>query len=149
MPPSSSSDLKIRYSPSTMGSYITPTHLAADNFASSFTKFNSALTSGLLNPMSPPPLVNKSRSNPTVYEMMANETDDRATSLVQNDVVSKLSPNTPPQDKQKRLMDVLALRSPNNQLDNVDSAIFFALKLKEKRVKQQRSLGPYILEIAD
>ncbi|KAK6130024.1 hypothetical protein DH2020_036246 [Rehmannia glutinosa] len=178
MPPSSSSDLKIRYSPSTMGSYTTPT----DSFTPSFFKFNSALTAGLLNPMSPPPLVNKSRSNPTVYEMMTNETDShsRATILDQNDAVSKLSTKPPPQDNQeliqKRLMDVLALRSPNNQLDNVDSgdvklklsskdgasvsisvhrkilmahSRFFALKLKEKRVKQQRSLGPYILEIAD
>ncbi|KAL9274843.1 BTB/POZ domain-containing protein [Drosera capensis] len=48
-----------------------------------FTKFNSALTAGLLNPMSPPPPTppqtppfdKPSRSSPTLFEMMAKEPD--------------------------------------------------------------------------
>ncbi|KAI3453742.1 hypothetical protein Pfo_010405 [Paulownia fortunei] len=190
--PSSSSDLKIRYSPSTMGSYSGPTHSSAataqDSFPSSFSKFNSALTAGLLNPMSPPPLVDKTRSSPTLFEMMANEPDGhpRATTVVENGVIAaqnhqslKLSANPSPQDKQalmqQRLMDLLALRSPGNQFNDVASgdvkltlsskdglsvsisvhrqilvahSRFFALKLNEKWVKQQRSSGPYIVEIA-
>ncbi|KAK4389258.1 BTB/POZ domain-containing protein [Sesamum angolense] len=200
LPSSSPTDLKIRYSPSAMDSHntsvyggATPTPAASagtqDNFPSSFSKFNSALTAGLLNPMSPPPLVDKTRSSPTLFEMMANEPDchPRATTLVPNGVVfaqnqpsSKLATNPPPQDKQalmqQRLMDLLASRSPGNQFNdaisgdvkltlsskdgiNVSISVhrqilvahsrFFALKLNEKWVKQQRSSGPYIVEIAD
>lgn len=77
---------------------------------------------------------------------------------------------------QQRLMDLLASRSPGNQFNDVVSgdvkltlsskdginvsisvhrqilvvhSRFFALKLNEKWVKQQRSSGPYIVEIAD
>ncbi|KAL0408165.1 UNVERIFIED_CONTAM: BTB/POZ domain-containing protein [Sesamum radiatum] len=195
---SSSSDLKIRYSPSVMGSTTvyrggTPTHpspaAAQDGFPSSFSKFNSALTAGLLNPMSPPPSVDKTRSSPTLFEMMANEPDchPRATTFVENGAVSaqnnqnsKMPMNPPSQDKQalmqQRLVDLLAVRSPGNQFndegssdvkltlsskDGVSVSIsvhrqilvahsrFFALKLNEKWVKQQRSSGPYIVEIAD
>lgn len=160
-----------------------------DNFPSSLSKFNSALTAGLLNPMSPPPLVDKTRSSPTLFEMMANEPDcqPRATNLIQNAVVSsqnhqtsKVSINPPPQDRQaimhQRLMDLLALRSPGNQFNDAGSgdvkltlsakdgltismsvhrqilvahSRFFALKLNEKWIKQQRSSGPYDVEIAD
>ncbi|KAK6137371.1 hypothetical protein DH2020_028884 [Rehmannia glutinosa] len=197
-PLSSPLDLKIRYSPSTMDSYQTSVYSgstaaasggAQDNFPSSLSKFNSALTAGLLNPMSPPPLVDKTRSSPTLFEMMANEPEclPRATTLVQNGVVSsqnhqtsKLTANPPPQDRQalmhQRLMDLLASRSPGNQFNdavsgdvkltlsskdgiNVSMSVhrqilvahsrFFALKLNEKWAKQQRSAGPYIVEIAD
>lgn len=160
-----------------------------DNFPSSLSKFNSALTAGLLNPMSPPPLVDKTRSSPTLFEMMANEPDclPRATNLIQNAIVSaqnhqtsKVSINPPPQDRQalmhQRLMDLLALRSPGNQFNDAGSgdvkltlsskdglsismsvhrqilvahSRFFALKLNEKWIKQQRSSGPYDVEIAD
>lgn len=160
---------------------------AHDSFASSFSKFNSALTAGLLNPMSPPP--DKTRSSPTLFEMMANEPDcyPRSATLAQNGAVSaqnqsnsKLTPNPAPQDKralmQQRLMDLLASRSPGNQFNDVVSgdvkltlsskdgisvsvsvhrqilvahSRFFASKLNEKWVKQHRSSGPYIVEIAD
>ncbi|XP_073051135.1 BTB/POZ domain-containing protein At1g63850 [Primulina eburnea] len=194
-PPSSPMDLKFRHSPSTMDSYtITNTvngsaNPAADNFPSSFSKFNSALTAGLLNPMSPPPFVDKTRSSPTLFEMMSNEPDChlKASTFVPNGVVpaenpqsSKLSANPLPQDKQalmqQRLLDLLASRSPGNQFNDVGTgdvkltlsskdgvsvsmsvhrqilvahSRFFALKLNEKWVKQQRSMGPYIVEIAD
>ncbi|CAM0903226.1 unnamed protein product [Alopecurus aequalis] len=46
------------------------------SYPSSYTKFNSALNAGLLNPMSPPPLpLDKTRSSPTLFDMMANEQD--------------------------------------------------------------------------
>lgn len=195
LPLSSSSDLKIRNLTPTMEQYNpTATDLAQngvvsahDSFASSFSKFNSALTAGLLNPMSPPP--DKARSSPTLFEMMANEPDcyPRSATLAQNGAVSaqnqsnsKLTPNPAPQDKralmQQRLMDLLASRSPGNQFNDADSgdvkltlsskdgisvsvsvhrqilvahSRFFASKLNEKWVKQQRSSGPYIVEIAD
>ncbi|KAL6502354.1 hypothetical protein OROHE_024632 [Orobanche hederae] len=200
---SSPTDLKIRYSPSTMDSYQTSVYggaaastafgsgggCAQENFPSSFSKFNSALTAGLLNPMSPPPLVDKTRSSPTLFEMMANEPEclPRTTTLVQNAVVpaqnnqsSKLASNQPPHDRQaltqQRLMDLLASKSPGNQFNdavsgdvkltlsskdgiNVSISVhcqilvahsrFFALKLNEKWVRQQRCSGPYIVEIAD
>ncbi|PKA55988.1 BTB/POZ domain-containing protein [Apostasia shenzhenica] len=41
-------------------------------YPSSYSKFNSALNAGLLNPMSPP-LHDKTRSSPTLFDMMANE----------------------------------------------------------------------------
>ncbi|CAI9755464.1 unnamed protein product [Fraxinus pennsylvanica] len=196
----SSSDLKIYNSPATMDSYSTATTIYGcgaagggvapqDNFPSSLSKFNSALTAGLLNPMSPPPLVDKTRSSPTLFEMMANEPDcqPRATNLIQNAIVStqnhqtsKISINPPPQDRQalmhQRLMDLLELRSPGNQFNDAGSgdvkltlsskdgltismsvhrqilvahSRFFALKLNERWIKQQRSSGPYDVEIAD
>ncbi|GER33052.1 BTB/POZ domain-containing protein [Striga asiatica] len=194
---SSSSDLKIRHSPSDMDSYQNSVYGggsaagagAQENFPSSLSKFNSALTAGLLNPMSPPPLVDKARSSPTLFEMMANEPEclPRTAAVAQNGSVpaqngqsSKLSANPPPQDRQalmqQRLMDILASRSPGNLFNdavsgdvkltlsskdglNVSMSVhrqilvvhsrFFALKLNEKWVKQQRSSGPYIVEIAD
>ncbi|CAI9784593.1 unnamed protein product [Fraxinus pennsylvanica] len=77
---------------------------------------------------------------------------------------------------QQRLMDLLAMRSPGNQFNDagsgdvkltlssndglsisisvhrqilVDHSGFFALKLNEKWIKQQRSSGPYEVEIVD
>lgn len=116
-----------------MGSYATTAH---NGFPSPLSKFNSALTAGLLNPMSPPPpLADKTRSSPTLFEMMANETETlpRATTLVENGVAaaqnqqnSKHSVNPPVQDKQglmhQRLMDLLAVRSPGNQFNDADSS---------------------------
>lgn len=155
-----------------------------DTFPSSFSKFNSALTAGLLNPMSPPPAVDKSRSSPTLFEMMASEPDclPRAavvnTNQIPNAVIS--NHNQKPLDRQalmqQRLMDLLACKSPGNQFN--DSATgdvkltlsskdglsismsvhrqilavhsrFFAEKLSERWVKQQRNVGPYMVEIAD
>lgn len=155
-----------------------------DTFPSSFSKFNSALTAGLLNPMSPPPAVDKSRSSPTLFEMMASEPDclPRAavvnTNQIPNAVIS--NHNQKPLDRQalmqQRLMDLLACKSSGNQFN--DSATgdvkltlsskdglsismsvhrqilavhsrFFAEKLSERWVKQQRNVGPYMVEIAD
>ncbi|KAM7258004.1 hypothetical protein ACFE04_013745 [Oxalis oulophora] len=54
---------------------------ATSSFPSSFSKFNSALTAGLLNPMSPPPPPPQSRSSPTLFEMMANEPEIASKSI--------------------------------------------------------------------
>ncbi|KAL8498497.1 hypothetical protein ACS0TY_021722 [Phlomoides rotata] len=186
-PATSSSDLNISYSTSAMGSYATTAH---NGFPSPLSKFNSALTAGLLNPMSPPPpLADKTRSSPTLFEMMANETEPlpRASAVVANGVAAaqiqqspQHSSNPPSQDKQglmqQRLLDLLALRSPGNQFNDVDSSDvkltlsskdgltvsisvhrqilvvhsrFFAVKLNEKWANQQRNSGPYNVEIAD
>ncbi|CAI9096362.1 OLC1v1032487C1 [Oldenlandia corymbosa var. corymbosa] len=101
-----------------------------DSFSSSFSKFNTALTAGLLNPMSPPPTVDKTRSSPTLFEMMASEPDSlpRATPMtthqIQNGVASTI-PNQKPLDKQavmqQRLMDLLSCRSPGNQFNDSGS----------------------------
>ncbi|KAK3016215.1 hypothetical protein RJ639_006217 [Escallonia herrerae] len=182
-----SSSLNIRYSPNTsMDSlYSGATH---DTFPSSFSKFNSALTAGLLNPMSPPPL-DKTRSSPTLFEMMASEPDlAQPRSVSANVVVSQPTPRSqiPQQDKQalmqQRLTELLTCRSPGNQFNDpsssdvkvtlsskdglsvsmsvhrqilVANSRFFAVKLSDRWVKQQRNSnsssvsGPYIVEIAD
>ncbi|PHT92369.1 BTB/POZ domain-containing protein [Capsicum annuum] len=199
-------DTKIRYSPTTFpgvmeslgsnsatlygggaGGGGTPvtnnnTH---EGFPSSFSKFNSALTAGLLNPMSPPPSMdNKTRSSPTLFEMMANEPECITRSTINTPILNNTQNQKPSpfiqQDKhalmQQRLLDLLACRSPGNQFNdsgssdvklslsskdglsvamNVHRQIlvvhsrFFAVKLSEKWVKQQRNSGPYIVEIAD
>ncbi|KAH9605941.1 hypothetical protein KSS87_014386 [Heliosperma pusillum] len=63
------------YSPSPTRSLPSP--MPSSPYPSNFTKFNSALTAGLLNPMSPPP--NPTRSSPTLFEMMSTEPEPRST----------------------------------------------------------------------
>lgn len=190
--PSSPSNLRIRYSPSAlpylMDSFATASASGAttnDAFPSSFSKFNSALTAGLLNPMSPPPPVDKTRSSPTLFEMMASEPDchPRAAPMTANQIPNAAlsNQNQKPLDRQtlmqQRLMDLLACKSPGNQFNDsttgdvkltlsskdgisislsvhrqilVVHSRFFAEKLSERWVKQQRNMvGPYIVEIAD
>ncbi|KAL3499312.1 hypothetical protein ACH5RR_038405 [Cinchona calisaya] len=197
LPLSAPSNLRIRYSPSTlphsMDSFTTTVHGGAthDTFPSSFSKFNSALTAGLLNPMSPPLAVDKTRSSPTLFEMMANEPDCHprttavacaggimATHQIPNGVIS--TPNQKPLDRQalmvQKLNSLLSSRSPGNQFNDSDSgdvkltlsskdglhvsmdvhrqilvgnSRFFAEKLSEKWVRQQRNAGPFVVEIAD
>ncbi|KAL6182231.1 hypothetical protein ACLB2K_043654 [Fragaria x ananassa] len=180
----SSSSFRIRYSPGSLSPVMdfTPalTNGQNDSFNSSFTRFNSMLTAGLLNPMSPPP-----RSSPTLFEMMSSEPEmanPKPAQIHQNGVVA------PPrtglvQDKQalmmQRVSDLLGSRSPGSQFnDPTNSDIkltlgakdgfsvsmslhrpiliahsrFFAVKLSERWVKQQRTAAsspPYNVEIAD
>lgn len=152
-------------------------HTSLNSFTSNFTKFNSALTAGLLNPMSPPP-----RSSPTLIEMMANEPDIQSSNHILPNpsvpVVPKFQISA--EDKQvlamQRLSDILAARSPGNQFNDASSSDiklaltskdgitvsmnvhrpilvahsrFFAMKLSDRWIKQQRVSGPYIVEIAD
>ncbi|KAI8022249.1 BTB/POZ domain-containing protein [Camellia lanceoleosa] len=59
-----------------MDSSTTTVVYGADSFPYSFSKFNSALTTGLLNPMSPPPPPSdKAQSSPALFEMIASEPD--------------------------------------------------------------------------
>ncbi|KAE8675621.1 BTB/POZ domain-containing protein [Hibiscus syriacus] len=94
---------------------------------SSFTKFNSALTAGLLNPHSPPPPPDKTRSSPNLFEMMANEPDVRRRTQNQGQIqvpISALRQNQPPPviDKQaltmQRISGLLLTRSPGNQFND-------------------------------
>ncbi|CAA7053848.1 unnamed protein product [Microthlaspi erraticum] len=119
---------------------------------SSFTKFNSALTAGLLNPMSPPPppaMHDKTRSSPTLFEMMASEADTigRVPVQIQNGAPPSSSSSSSSsssaaavaarttngnhlvisaQDKQalamQRISDLLMIRSPGNQFNDPTSS---------------------------
>ncbi|KAJ8555794.1 hypothetical protein K7X08_013290 [Anisodus acutangulus] len=186
----SSLNTKIQYSMESTNLYNggngtpIPNNNTHEAFPSSFSKFNSALTAGLLNPMSPPPPImdSKTRSSPTLFEMMANEPECIPRSTINTPICpnNQKVTNFVQQDKQvlmqQRLLDLLACRSPGNQFNdsgssdvkltlsskdglsvavNVHRQIlvvhsrFFAVKLSEKWVKQQRNSGPYIVEIAD
>ncbi|XP_072955795.1 BTB/POZ domain-containing protein At1g63850 [Typha angustifolia] len=148
-------------------------------YPSSYTKFNSALNAGLLNPMSPPPLpLDKTRSSPTLFDMMANEQDYHPRG---NHPVPPMPPPPPArtQDRQlllqERVAEILGSCSPGNQFNDPDSSDvrltltskdgltvslnvhrhilvahsrFFAAKLSDRWSKQQRSL-PHLVEISD
>ncbi|KAM0950171.1 putative chromatin remodeling & transcription regulator BTB-POZ family [Dioscorea sansibarensis] len=145
-------------------------------YPSSYSKFNTALNAGLLNPMSPPPPLDKTRSSPTLFDMMANEQDYHPRPQTP-------APPPPPlvaaQDRQLVLQERVALllgsRSPGNQFNDpetsdvrltlsskdglsismnvhrhilVTHSRFFAGKLSDRWSKQQRSL-PHLVEISD
>ncbi|XWS38321.1 hypothetical protein CRYUN_Cryun19dG0121600 [Craigia yunnanensis] len=127
---------KIRYSPGSVSPVMDFTGgitLSNCHSPSSFTKFNSALTAGLLNPMSPPPPPDKIRSSPTLFEMMASEPDIHPRNQTQNQAqiqvpISAPRQNQPPPviDKQaltmQRISDLLSTRSPGNQFNDPDSS---------------------------
>ncbi|KAJ1272368.1 hypothetical protein BS78_06G196600 [Paspalum vaginatum] len=123
---------------SSSSSYATPPQpsYAPSSYPSSYTKFNSALNAGLLNPMSPPPLpLDKTRSSPTLFDMMANEQDyhPRAAAGIH-------SIPAPPQQQlphqqlqparsmdrqlllQDRIADLIGSCSPGNQFNDADSS---------------------------
>ncbi|KAL4570755.1 hypothetical protein LXL04_026417 [Taraxacum kok-saghyz] len=91
----------------------------------SFTQFNSALNAGLINPVSsPPPTSDKTRSSPTLFEMMANEPDSKIPNNVS--ITSQKRPSNVTIDKrtsmQERLSDILSCRSPGNQFNDPNSS---------------------------
>uniref|UniRef100_A0A2N9FVG9 BTB domain-containing protein n=1 Tax=Fagus sylvatica TaxID=28930 RepID=A0A2N9FVG9_FAGSY len=131
--PDLSSSFRIRLSPGSLSPVMdfTPTMIGHDSFPSSFTKFNSALTAGLLNPMSPPPPPDKIRSSPTLFEMMASEPDIHPRTQpqipqYQNATVLVPTKTQPPIDKQaltlQRISEILASRSPGNQFNDSNSS---------------------------
>ncbi|XP_061355315.1 BTB/POZ domain-containing protein At1g63850-like [Gastrolobium bilobum] len=148
--PDSPSSYRIRFSPGRFSPIMdftrsSPTatvngYSGQDPFPSSFSKFNSALTAGLLNPMSPPP--DKTRSSPTLSEMMACE-PDRATQIPPNNYYNNIAtsssmqkPQIPVPDRQtlmmQRISELLASRSPGNQFnDAVSSDIKLTLSSKD------------------
>ncbi|RCV35069.1 hypothetical protein SETIT_7G209600v2 [Setaria italica] len=118
-------------------SYATPPPPSyAPSYPSSYTKFNSALNAGLLNPMSPPPLpLDKTRSSPTLFDMMANEQDYHPRTAAAG--VHSI-PAPPPQHPhhqlqparsmdrqvmlQDRIADLIGSCSPGNQFNDADSS---------------------------
>ncbi|KGN50074.1 BTB/POZ domain-containing protein At1g63850 [Cucumis sativus] len=140
-PSDSPSAFRIRFSPGTLSpvmDFTTSSSGAAfnghsgsshDSFPSGFSKFNSALTAGLLNPMSPPPSTDKTRSSPTLFEMMASEPDIHPrTSQIPPQIasVSVHKNQVPVQDKQalmmQRISEILGSRSPGNQFNDASSS---------------------------
>ncbi|KAF5460640.1 hypothetical protein F2P56_020496 [Juglans regia] len=135
-PSVSPSTFRIRFSPGSLSpvmDFSSTTMNGNDSFPSSFTKFNSALTAGLLNPMSPPPPSDKTiRSSPTLFEMMANEPDlhhSRTQIPRQNTAVPVPKPQLPqisPYDKHalsmQRISEILSSRSPGNQFNDTTSS---------------------------
>ncbi|CAI8619479.1 unnamed protein product [Vicia faba] len=127
--PGSPSSYTVRFSPimdfTHSSSPISNGHSGQDPFPSSFTKFNSALTAGLLNPMSPPP--DKTRSSPTLFEMMVNEPDiHHRTTTNQIPSSSLQKPQIVIQDREtlmmQRISDLLASRSPGNHFNDSSSS---------------------------
>ncbi|KAJ3680293.1 hypothetical protein LUZ60_016571 [Juncus effusus] len=104
---------------------------AYPSYPSSYTKFNSALNAGLLNPMSPPPLpMDKTRSSPTLFDMMANEQEYHPRGPTSGLNHHSMPPQVPPpppraQDRQLLLQDrvaeLLGNCSPGNQFNDPDS----------------------------
>ncbi|KAI9398144.1 hypothetical protein POPTR_003G131000v4 [Populus trichocarpa] len=105
------------------------------SFPSSFTKFNSALTAGLLNPMSPPPPDHKPRSSPTLFEMMASEPEMQPRTITQIPIIGNngninvrntQSSQMSVQDRQalilQRITNILGNRSPGNQFNDSSSS---------------------------
>ncbi|KAF5478216.1 hypothetical protein F2P56_004797 [Juglans regia] len=145
-PSDSPSTFRIRFSPGSLSPVMdfTPTTMNdRDTFSSGFTKFNSVLTAGLLNPMSPPPPPDKViRSSPTLLEMMASELDlhhSRTQIPPQNAVVPVPKPQLTqisPQDQQaltmQRISEILSTRSPGNHFnDSTSSDIKLTLSSKD------------------
>ncbi|KAG6507937.1 BTB/POZ domain-containing protein At1g63850-like [Zingiber officinale] len=106
-------------------------------YPSGYTKFNSALNAGLLNPMSPPPPppLDKSRSSPTLFDMMANEQDYQPRSLgdafpnpLGRATAAATTASLPAtaQERylllQERVAEIIDSCSPGNQLNDPDSA---------------------------
>ncbi|CAK8579231.1 unnamed protein product [Lathyrus sativus] len=189
-PSSSSSSYTVRFSPGRFSPIMDFTHSSSpisnghghsgqDPFPSSFSKFNSALTAGLLNPMSPPP--DKTRSSPTLFEMMVNEPDIHQRTTNQIPASSVQKPQIVIQDREtlmmQRISELLASRSPGNHFNDSSSSDikltlsskdgfsfsmnvhrqilvahsrFFSVKLSDRWTQQQqRSALPYLVEIAD
>ncbi|KAE8690185.1 BTB/POZ domain-containing protein [Hibiscus syriacus] len=125
------STFKIGYSLGSVSPVMDFTTISNGHSPSSFTKFNSALTAGLLNPHSPPPPPDKTRSSPTLFEMMANEPDVHPRTQNQGQIQVPISASRQNQpllviDKQtltmQRISGLLSIRSPGNQFNDPDSS---------------------------
>ncbi|MBA0583901.1 hypothetical protein Gorai_014742, partial [Gossypium raimondii] len=126
--------LKNRHSPDSISPVMDFTGgktLSNSHSPSSFTKFNSAFTAGLLNPMSPPP--NKTRSSPVVCELIASSsnihqrTQTKNQALIQVPISDPRQNQTPPViDKRaltmQQISDLLSIRSPGNKFNDPGSS---------------------------
>ncbi|PPS12236.1 hypothetical protein GOBAR_AA08406 [Gossypium barbadense] len=120
---------KIRYYPGSVSpvmDFTGGTALSNGHSPWSFTKFNSALTAGLLNPMSPPP--------PTDKTSPGNQFNDPNSSDMKLTLSSK--------DGISVLMNV------HRQI-LVAHSRFFAVKLSDRSQETNGPTGPYSVEIAD
>ncbi|XP_018730259.2 BTB/POZ domain-containing protein At1g63850 [Eucalyptus grandis] len=126
-----------------------------DAFASGgFTKFNSVLTAGLLNPMSPPPppAAGKARSSPTLFEMMASEPGmihPRTQMQIPVQGSSARHP-LPVLDRQaltlQRISEVLASRSPGSLFnDSASSDMKLILSSKDGAISVSMNVHREIL----
>lgn len=97
-------------------------------YPSYYSKFNSALNAGLLNPMSPPP-ADKTRSSPTLFDMMASEQEYHPRTATQPSA-GQIPPNARNgamlvQDRQillqDRVAEILGSCSPGNQFNDQDT----------------------------
>ncbi|KAF8027649.1 hypothetical protein BT93_E0530 [Corymbia citriodora subsp. variegata] len=132
-----------------------------DAYASGgFTKFNSVLTAGLLNPMSPPPppaagaasLPEKARSSPTLFEMMASEPDmiHPRTQMQNPAQASSVRAPLPVLDRQaltlQRISEALASRSPGSLFnDSASSDIKLTLSSKDGAISVSMDVHREIL----
>ncbi|XP_068651080.1 BTB/POZ domain-containing protein At1g63850-like [Aristolochia californica] len=97
-------------------------------YPASYTKFNTALNAGLLNPMSPPLVLDKTRSSPTLFEMMTNEQDcqSRQPIPVGHPPPSNGRSVVSVQDRQlqlqERITEILGSCSPGNQFNDASSS---------------------------
>lgn len=163
-----SSPFKIRLSPGRVSPLIDNSTSALSSIPTpNYTKFNSLLSTGLLNHSSPP--MEKNRSSPTLLEMMVHEQETQEKSLVSQQY------HTQGSSKHLSTHDRILTGSPGNQFNdptssdvrltlsnregfsvtiNVHSQIlaahsrFFSAKLSERWSKQQRQ-GPHHVEISD
>ncbi|XP_006829095.2 BTB/POZ domain-containing protein At1g63850 [Amborella trichopoda] len=149
--------------------------LSLSTFPSNYNKFTTALNAGLLNPLSPPPPMEKTRSSPTLSEMMRTEQDSRP----RYHIPVMKQPVSGQGDShclfQEQVAEILGSCSPGNLFNDLGSSDvkltlssrdgfsvtlnlhrqilvansrFFASKLSERWSKQQRSL-PHLVEISD
>ncbi|OVA13969.1 BTB/POZ-like [Macleaya cordata] len=149
---SSSSTFKLNFSPGRVSPIMDSSSSSPSNvgvvvgansfvsYPSSYSKFNSALNAGLLNPMSPPPNLDKTRSSPTLFEMMANEQDihPRTTQIHPNNNISMINGKPPisVQDRQlllqQRVAEIMGSCSPGNQFnDPIASDVKLTLSSKD------------------
>ncbi|XP_030474949.2 BTB/POZ domain-containing protein At1g63850-like isoform X2 [Syzygium oleosum] len=166
--PHPGSPFRIRFSPGSLSPVMDFAAAPAnghppgdDAFASGgFTKFNSVLTAGLLNPMSPPPpaaaagaaLPEKARSSPTLFEMMASEPDmiHPRTQMHVPVHASSVRPPLPILDRQaltlQRISEVLASRSPGSLFnDSASSDIKLTLSSKDGAISVSMNVHREIL----
>ncbi|MCO5571597.1 hypothetical protein L7F22_025343 [Adiantum nelumboides] len=172
---SSGSPFKIRVSPGRVSPLVDSSSAATSPSAPSFAKLNSLLTTGFLS-QSSPPQVGKTRSSPTLFEMMVHEQE------TQEKAMYPCGPLLPSQAKQTNMKHltlqdrVLSASSPGNQFNdaassdvkltlssgrdgvsvtiNVHSQIiaaqsrFFAAKLSDRWLKQPQQT-PHCVHISD
>lgn len=129
------SPFRIRLSPGRVSPIMDSSASAAPSFSSlGYGKFNSALNAGLLNPSSSPP-VEKIRSSPTLFEMMAHEQEmlpkhplnANGNAHIQYSNASKQTAAlTSVQDRQmlmqERISAILGSCSPGSQFNDSDSS---------------------------